>query len=103
MKVELRKIVTKYKNEYCDKFGNILENNLTKTQLKGIKDLKSRIKDSGLACGETDKTGKLTLDTLENISKKMDGHIKEDKIIDEKGVKKIENKLNRHMEFWQEY
>ena len=100
MKVELRKVVTKYKKEHCDKFGNVSENNLNKTQLKGIKNLKSRLKNSGLACGKTDKNGKLTLDTLDNIRKKMDIHIKNDKIIDAKGVKKLENKVNKHMEFW---
>ena len=58
------------------------------------------MKSENLACAETDKTGKLTLDTLENISSKMDKHIREDKIVDTKEVKKIENKLNRHMAFW---
>ena len=42
----------------------------------------------------------MTLDTLENMSRKMDKHISNDKIINEKEVKKIENNLNRHMEFW---
>ena len=100
LKEELRKVVIEYRKKHCDKFGNVIENNLTKTQLKEIKSLKSRLKNEGLACGETDKTGKLTLDTLENISKKMNKHISDDKVIDEKGVKRLENKLNRHMEFW---
>ena len=30
----------------------------------------------------------------------MDKHISNDKIINEKEVKKIENNVNRHMEFW---
>ena len=58
------------------------------------------MKKEGLVCGETDKSGKLTLDILENISNKMDKHIKDDKVLNEKEVKKLENKLNRHMEFW---
>ena len=77
-----------------------MENNLSKTQLKEIKNFKSRMDKEGLACGETDKTGKETLDTLENMSKKMDKHIKDDKVLNEKEVKKLENKLNRHMTFW---
>ena len=32
LKNELRKVVTDYKNIYCDKSGNILENNLTQKQ-----------------------------------------------------------------------
>ena len=100
LKNELRQIVINYKEENCDKFGNILENNLSKTQLKEIKNFKSRMDKEGLACGETDKRGKMTLDTLENMSKKMDKHIKDDKVLNEKEVKKLENKLNRHMTFW---
>ena len=34
LKSELRKVVMKYKNENCDTFGNILDNNLSKTELK---------------------------------------------------------------------
>ena len=56
------------------------------------------MKRENLACTETDKTGKLTLDTLENISRKMDKHIKDDKVINEKEFKKLENNLNRHMD-----
>ena len=97
---ELRQVVLKYKNENCDKLGNLIDNNLSETKLKDIRNLKCRMKKEGLVCGETDKTGKLTLDTLENISKKMDKHIKEDKTLNEKEIRKLENNLNRHMEFW---
>ena len=100
IKTELRKIVINYKDNYCDRSGNVLDNNMTKSQLKGIKNLKFRMKDENLDCGETDKTGRLTLDTLENMSKKMENHIKDDKLLNEKEVKKVENNLNRHMEFW---
>ena len=42
----------------------------------------------------------MTLDTLENISKKMDKHNKDDKVLNEKEVQNLKNKLNRHMTFW---
>ena len=71
LKSELKNIVIKYRNEHCDKSGNIINNNLDKNQLKDIKDLKKRMKKEGLAAGETDKTGKLTLDTLENVKEKL--------------------------------
>ena len=100
LKNELRKVVIKYKKEHCDKSGNVFDNNLKEEQLKDIKNLKERIKEEGLICGETDKTGKLTLDTLRNMSKKMDKHIKDDKIINEKEARKLENKMNKHMQFW---
>ena len=81
-------------------FGNILDNNISKTQMKNLKKLKSRIKQENLICSQTDKTGKMTLDTLENVTKKMKKHIQNDKVINEKEVKSLENKLNSHMESW---
>ena len=89
-----------YKKDNCDSFGNVLDNNLSKKELKDLKNLKARIKNEGLICGETDKTGKLILDTRDNVKKKMKKHIQEDTIINEKKVKTLENKLNNHMESW---
>ena len=100
LKSEFKKVVLKYKKENCDKFGNILKNNLNDKQMKNLKNLKSRIKEEGLVCSQTDKTGKLTLDTLENITSKMEKHIQDDKVINEKYVKKLENSLNNHMGWW---
>jgi hypothetical protein len=100
LKSELRKVVMKYKNENCDTFGNILDNNLSKTELKELKNLKNRIEKEGLICSQTDKTGRLTLDTLENMTEKMEKHVKNDKVVTEKEVKTIENRLNNHMEWW---
>ena len=85
----------KYKSEYCDKFGNIRDNNISEAQAKDIKNLKDRIKKENLTCGETDKTGNLTLDTLENMSNKMEKHIKDDKVVNEKEIKTLENRLKR--------
>ena len=100
LKSELRKVVMKYRHENCDKFGNVSDNNLSKTKLKTMKNLKTRINKEGLICSQTDKTGKLTLDTLENVTKKMEKHVKDDKVIDVKKVKTLENRLNSHMEWW---
>ena len=49
-------------------------------------------------CIETDKTGKFALDRKDNYIKKIQKHIKEDEIIPNKEVTKIENKLNNHVE-----
>ena len=40
LKNELRQVVEKYKNENCDKSGNIVENNLSDKTLKDVKNLK---------------------------------------------------------------
>ena len=48
VKNELIKVVEKYKNENCDKYGNIIENNLDPKIIKTIKELKNRIKEEKL-------------------------------------------------------
>ena len=87
-----------YKEEHCDKFGNVIESNVK--QVNDLKKFKERMQKEELVCGETDKTGKFTLDTLENMSKKMEKHIENDKILNQKEVTKIENSINKHMDFW---
>ena len=88
---EFKRIFKDFKNKHCDRFGNLKENNLNAEQRDTIKGLK-------LVCFKTDKTGYLALDTQENFAIKMDKHIENDKVISEKEVKTIENKLNKHTE-----
>ena len=59
-----------------------------------IKTYKSKTRD------KTDKTGKLALDTVQNYSEKIEKHIKDDKIVSPKSLRKIENELNKHADFW---
>ena len=92
---ELKRIFTDYKNKHCDKFGNLIENNLDKEQRKTVKDLKKKMKDEELVCFKTDKTGYLALDTQANLENKMAKHIENDKVIKERQLKTIENKLNK--------
>ena len=100
VKHNLKQIFMNYREKNCDKYGNILENNLDVKQLKSIKELKTKINNEGLVCYKTDKTGKLAVDTLENYSSKMEKHTKDDINITEKKITTIENKLNEHMDYW---
>ena len=95
VKIELKKVFSNYRTKNCDKFGNIKDNNLDKKQFETIRSLNKKMKEENLVCFKTDKTGYLALDTQESLAKKMEKHIKDDKVIDEKEVKTIENKLNK--------
>ena len=95
---ELKRVFKDFKNKHCDRHGNLKGNNLNEEQRNTIKNLKKKMKEEELVCFKTDKTGYLALDTQENFTKKMEKHIENDKIIDEKEVKTIENKLNKHTE-----
>ena len=96
---EEKEVVLKYQSEHCDKYGNILDNNLNENQLDTIKKLKKKITGENLVCYKTDKTGNIALDTIENYSKKMFKHIGEDEVITEKRVKTIENVLKSMLIF----
>ena len=58
VKHELKEIFMRYKENHCDKFGHIIENNLSVKQVKAIKELKTKMSSEGLVCYKTDKTGK---------------------------------------------
>ena len=75
---------------------------MTAKQEKAIKDVKKRTENEELAIYETDKTGKLVLDTLANIEAKMDKHIQHDKLLEPKAVTKKENYLNAQTGHWVE-
>ena len=96
----LKEVFIRYKTKNCDKFGNILKNNLTTKQVEAIRNLKSQMAEDALVCYKTDKTGKLALDTIENYTEKMKKHIKDDEIITYKELKKIENDFNKQSDYW---
>ena len=103
VKDELLKVANMYIENHCSKNGTVNENNLSENQEKSIKMLKSRVVAEELTIYETDKTKKFVIDTLENVEKKMEKHLKPDKIVDHKEVKKLENKLNSHTSHWIEF
>ena len=61
---------------------------------KVVNALKTRIENEGLCVYETDKTGKLVIDTLDNYEAKMQKHMAGDTFVTEKEVRSIEAKLN---------
>ena len=97
---ELKNVFLKFREDHCDKFGNQIENNLDSEQFRTIKNLREKLEKENLICYETDKTGKLVVDSVKNYSDKMMKNIANDEIITEEKVKKIENKLNEHVDFW---
>ena len=48
VKNELFKVFMNYREENCDNYGNVRENNLSKEQLKEIKNLKEKINNKSL-------------------------------------------------------
>ena len=68
---ELKSIFINFKKENCDKYGNLIENNLDDVQVQTIKELKKKIDDENLVYYKTDKTGKGALNTVKNFKDNM--------------------------------
>ena len=72
-------LVNEYINNNCDDdLLPIGANNLTWMERKGMKEIKDRCKTKGWMLYETDKSGRMVLDTETNFMKCMESHIKHD-------------------------
>ena len=67
---------------------------LTKEENEELKSLGKKSKEGELVVIETDKTGKFMLMGRQEFLDAGDIHTKEDKVIDKKGLSKVERKLN---------
>ena len=77
---EEKEVVLKYLSEHCDKYGNILDNNLNENQLDTIKKLKKKITGENLVCYKTDKQETLLLTPLKIIAKRCLNTLKKMKL-----------------------
>ena len=59
-------VAKEYISKHCDKYGNIIETNLNKKQIEGLKSLKERVKQGEISILPTDKSGRLAVNTTEN-------------------------------------
>ena len=80
----------------CDRHGNIKDGNLSKEESLGMKSLKERIKSGEISVAPTDKSGKLSVNTLDNYLDKLRPHTIDDELISWKDKEDIERNLNAH-------
>ena len=83
--------------------GRVKENNLSKSQIKGIKQIKQKIKENCVVF-KTDKTGQLSIDDKENYKECMEEHVEKDEKVSMKEYEKLRKLLMpmqlRYLEFW---
>ena len=84
----------------CTKSGKIKVNNFSTSEENALKSLKEKVETEKLTVYETDKTGKLVVDTLDNYESKMKMHTKNDKTLTHTQVQRIQGKLNRETQSW---
>ena len=63
----------------------------------GIREIKERRKSKELVVFTTDKSNRLTADTVKNYEEALEPHVKDDTVINEKKVRQIENEMNNQL------
>ena len=91
---EVLSTAIEYLDKNTDDKGNLKTSNLTQDQNKGIQDLKKLINDKKAVVTITDKSGKLTVDSVKNYEVAMENHIKNDEVIDEPTKDKLEKECS---------
>ena len=89
--------VHEYKEKHCNDKGFIKNSNVTRAVSDGIKSIKERIRDKEVVVFATDKTGELSIDSTSNYLDALKKHTVNDRKIDKKTVKTLENRCNDHL------
>ena len=95
LKIELTGIIEQYAKEKETEMEN-----LSAEQKRGLKSLRKKQKDEQIVIFQTDKSGKMSIDTPENYIEAARPHIEKDTIITEKEYEDIEKLVNAHSAFW---
>ena len=82
-------VVIDYIKEQMDKSHKHVPGNLTREERRGMKDLKKMVEEKKLVVSKSDKSGVLTLDSVENYIQSLEPHTANDVIIDRKKVTEI--------------
>ena len=96
LKDKILRKVSDYKEKKCNDKGWIRNGNISKEQASGLKQIKERMKNKEVVVFSSDKSSKLTVDTVENYTKAIMKHAKDDLITDKKKVMEIERKMNHY-------
>ena len=94
IEAELVQQTKDYLEKKCDRKGVPTESNLNKAQTEGIKELIEMTKNENVIVTETDKSFKLSLDTVNEYFIMAEPHISKDKAVTEKEVAAIEKLMN---------
>ena len=97
LREKLLRKVEEYKQKRCNKTGHIKESNLSRMEFEGLKEIKE---NKEMVVFSTDKSARLAADSIENYEAALHEHTKDDTKVGEKEVRKIENKMNNHLKYF---
>ena len=92
----MEEVMRRYMKEKCNDKGEIVETNLTDQEKRGIKKLLKRVKDGEVVLSQTDKSGKLCLNTMENYISQGRSHINGDREVQWREVQQIQKRITAH-------
>ena len=82
--------VREYREKRCNSKGHIRSCNISYTNKNGLKELTKKVKEKEIDVFTTDKSGKLTADSVSNYLDALDKHSGDDIVIDDDRVKVTE-------------
>ena len=94
LKHELNSVVQSYKTNNKD------GKNISEEQHLGLKSLIERRNNKEIVIFQTDKSGTMSVDSVDNYIKEVGHHMENDEVIDEVEFGRIERKINAHSKFW---
>ena len=95
------KAVDEYTAMYCNELGEMKGSQvLTEKEELGRKEIIKGVKHSGWMVYNSDKSGRVVLDTIENFLNGMSEHYVKDPIVTYDDVRKGEITLNDHVKMW---
>ena len=95
----LKNELIKIANEYADNNKSALSN-LNKEQKAGLRSLKKRQTNKEIVVFQTDKSGKMIVDSHENYIEGAKPHVQKDDVITSNEYNTIEERMNAHTICW---
>lgn len=96
LKARLLASVDSYIEQHqCDQYAN-----LTPAERSGLKSLKRRSENREVVIYQTDKSGRFSIDTIENYIQSCQPHVAQDARITEEEYAKLKSQMNTHSTVW---
>ena len=89
--------VKEYKEKKCNDKGFIKKKNIERVVEEGLKEVTDKVKQNKIVVFSTDKTGKFSVDSVENHQEALMEHVQNDTKINVEKVRKLEKKCNSHL------
>ena len=97
LREKLLRKVEEYKQKRCSKNGAIKKRNVSSAVFEGLKEISQKVKEKEMVVFCADKSGHLSVDSVNNYENALNEHTKDDIKINETEVRKIEAKMNNHL------